>query len=136
MGRLSVAALFFACTALPAWAQLKLPSTDARGEPLATQQTVETALQQQQIIIYLLLAIVVVALGINIWMGLAFLRMQYTLERVAEAIRRVDLLAESFRSVSAQWDEAMLESVSDVVDLDGEQETSPAARIRRHLGQG
>lgn len=135
MGRLTLILWWMVCTTAAAAAQLKLPASDGRGEPLASGPSLEATLHQQQLVIYLLLGAVLVALAINVWISIVFLRMQYTLERISEAIRRVDLLSESFRSVSAQWDNEMQRAMPDAGDLDDQEESLPYARIRRDPGQ-
>jgi hypothetical protein len=92
---------------IPAWGQLRLPAQDGRGELLAREPTAEIALGHQQTIIYLLLVILVISILVNIWVTAGFLRMQYTIERVVEAVRRVDLLSQAFHSVSVEWDMMM-----------------------------
>lgn len=111
--------------AAPAAAQARFPVEDGQGRALIQPETLETALFHQQVVIDLLLALLVLCLGALVWLGFAFLRMQYTVERVAEAVRRVDLLGEAFRSVNADWDRTLRAPDSeptppDVIDLSDE----------------
>lgn len=100
-----------------AQAQVRLPPTDALGKPYVPQATLEQALHDQRTMIYVLLAIIVLSISANVWLSLITLRVQYTVERVAEAIRRVDLLEEAFRSATDSLDRHAVE-MSQVVDVD------------------
>jgi len=112
-----------------AFAQLRVPPIDSRGAPLVAQATVEQALQQQHTTIVILLLIVALSIGATIWVSMIALRLQFTVERIAEAVRRVDLLESAFRTattalhqnVEAVSSKALIEDWTDeveVVDLD------------------
>ncbi len=100
--------------------QLQLPAVDGRGEALAPAESVATLIAHQQTIIYLLMGVIVVSLLVVAWIATLYLRSQFTLERMAEAIRRVDLLAEAFRRADVQWQHHDDESqeAGALVDLD------------------
>ncbi|HXE73371.1 MAG TPA: hypothetical protein VNO81_12000 [Candidatus Nitrosotenuis sp.] len=108
----------------PLWAQLKLPPQDDRGRSLVPLDTLELALRQQQTLIYVLVALLALAIGGLIYQGILLQRMQFTVERVAEAVRRVDLLALAYSKVTAEWGQpAPLSDPEDVhplLDLDDE----------------
>ncbi|HEY4003271.1 MAG TPA: hypothetical protein VGO93_30665 [Candidatus Xenobia bacterium] len=108
-----------------AWAQLRLPPTDGRGEPLAPPEPLALVIHHQQTIIYLLIGVIVASLLVNGYLATVILRAQFTLERMAEAIRRVDLLAEAFRVAQVEWEEKVEDAAEPqptegVVDLDEE----------------
>lgn len=131
MGGLTVRRTTFACCALlalaaPAAAQLRLPPQDGRGYPLAPPEAVQTALHDQQVVIYVLALLLLVSLLVNVWTSVLYVRLQHTVERITEAVRRVDVLSYAFHSAQRHWDRAVEATLADhgddaaeaVVDLD------------------
>lgn len=120
--------LVLAINSAGAAAQMRLPTHDGRGEALNLPPTVEMAFRQQQTILYALIGLLVLSLAALVWCCIQVVRMQHTVEKVAEAVRRVDLLALAFRTVSAEWDRGLLQqrigvfdpAITDTIDLGDE----------------
>lgn len=112
INRVSAVGLLALLSMQCAAAQMRLPPTDALGKSYLPQTGYEQAFQEQRAFVLVLLVIIALSVAANIWLTLVALRMQYTVERVAEAVRRVDLLEKAFRSATDMWDRSAQQEVA------------------------